>query len=69
MQGTVKWFNSAKGYGFIGREDGKPDLFVHHTAIDMPGYRTLKEGDRVEFDVEEQGRAGKPQAIFVKVIQ
>ena len=48
--GTVKWFNDAKGYGFISQEGGE-DVFVHHTAINMDGFRTLKEGERVEFDV------------------
>ena len=48
--GTVKWFNDAKGYGFISQEGGE-DVFVHHTAIQMDGFRTLKEGQRVEFDV------------------
>jgi CspA family cold shock protein len=50
--GTVKWFNEAKGYGFIKREDG-PDLFVHYTNIEGNGFRTLKEEDRVEFEVNE----------------
>jgi CspA family cold shock protein len=49
-QGTVKWFNNAKGYGFIGREEG-PDIFVHQSAIQAEGYRSLEEGQRVEFDV------------------
>jgi CspA family cold shock protein len=50
--GTVKWFNDAKGYGFISQEGGE-DVFVHHTAIQMEGFRTLKEGDRVEFEVTQ----------------
>jgi CspA family cold shock protein len=50
VQGQVKWFNSSKGFGFIGREDG-PDVFVHHSAILQEGYRTLQEGDRVEFEI------------------
>jgi CspA family cold shock protein len=50
--GTVKWFNDAKGYGFISQEGGE-DVFVHHTAIQMDGFRTLKEGERVEFDVAQ----------------
>jgi CspA family cold shock protein len=50
--GTIKWFNPAKGYGFIGRDDGQ-DVFVHYSAIQMDGYKTLKEGDRVEFSVEQ----------------
>jgi CspA family cold shock protein len=49
-QGTVKWFNNEKGYGFISRENG-PDVFVHHTAIVAEGFRTLNEGDRVSFEV------------------
>ncbi len=48
--GTVKWFNDAKGYGFISQDSGD-DVFVHHTAITMDGFRTLKEGEKVEFDV------------------
>jgi CspA family cold shock protein len=48
--GTVKWFNDAKGFGFISQESGD-DVFVHHTAITMDGFRTLKEGEQVEFDV------------------
>jgi CspA family cold shock protein len=50
--GTVKWFNDAKGYGFISQEGGD-DVFVHHTAIQMDGFRTLKEGEQVEFDVTQ----------------
>ena len=50
--GTVKWFNDAKGNGFISQEGGE-DVFVHHTAIQMDGFRTLKEGERVEFDVTQ----------------
>ena len=61
-KGKVKWFNNAKGYGFIGREDG-PDVFVHYSAIQLDGYKTLKEGDEVEFDVVE-GQKG-PQADAV----
>ena len=55
--GTVKWFSEQKGYGFISRDDGREDLFVHHTAIDGKGFRMLKEGDRVEF-TEAPGRKG-----------
>lgn len=55
-QGTVKWFNASKGYGFIARSNGE-DVFVHHTEIQSEGYRTLNEGQQVEFDVEE-GRKG-----------
>ena len=58
-KGQVKWFNNAKGYGFLGREDG-PDAFVHYSAIQLEGYKTLKEGDPVDYDVV-QGDKG-PQA-------
>jgi CspA family cold shock protein len=58
--GTVKWFNNAKGYGFLGRENG-PDVFVHYSSIQLDGYKSLKEGDQVEFEVV-QGPQGRPQA-------
>ena len=64
-QGTVKWFNSEKGYGFIA-VDGGQDLFVHYTAIAMEGYRSLEDGQRVEFEVG-QGPKG-PQAESVRVV-
>jgi CspA family cold shock protein len=51
-QGPVKWFNDAKGFGFIAQEGGK-DVFVHHTAIQQDGFRSLREGDRVEFEIVE----------------
>jgi cold shock protein len=63
--GTVKWFSNEKGYGFIARE-GEADVFVHHSAIDSTGYRTLEEGQRVEFDVVP-GQKGQ-QAANVKVV-
>ncbi len=50
--GNVKWFNSEKGYGFISQENG-PDVFVHHTAIQADGFRTLNEGQKVEFSIEK----------------
>jgi len=62
--GTVKWFNEQKGYGFIVRESGERDLFVHHSAIMGEGFKTLAEGDRVEFTVT-QGQKG-PAAGEVK---
>jgi CspA family cold shock protein len=65
MQGTVKWFNNAKGFGFIGRDDREADVFVHYTAILGEGYRALNEGDAVEFEIVE-GPKG-PQAANVKV--
>jgi CspA family cold shock protein len=57
IQGTVKWFNAGKGFGFITRDDGEKDCFVHHSAIQGDGYKSLNEGDRVEFDVV-QGEKG-----------
>ena len=51
--GIVKWFSEQKGYGFIEQEDGKNDIFVHHTGITGEGYRAIFEGDRVTFDVQE----------------
>lgn len=62
-QGTVKWFNSEKGFGFIAPADGGADLFVHYSSIQGGGFRTLDEDDRVEFDVT-QGQKG-PQASNV----
>jgi cold shock protein len=50
--GTVKWFNDSKGFGFITPTDGGEDLFAHHTAIQMNGFKTLKEGQKVEFEVK-----------------
>ena len=63
--GTVKWFNDAKGYGFISRE-GSDDVFVHHTAINMEGFKTLREEQQVEFSVE-QGDKGL-QAVDVRPV-
>ena len=51
--GVVKWFNNAKGYGFVKPDEGEQDVFVHFSAICMDGYKTLKEGQRVEFDVNQ----------------
>lgn len=65
-QGSVKWFSGEKGFGFIAPDGGGPDVFVHHSAIDGTGYRSLDENQRVEFDVS-QGQKG-PQADRVRVI-
>lgn len=64
LRGTVKWFNDQKGFGFIKPDDGGKDLFVHHTGILADGFRTLGEGDAVEYTVED-GKKG-PQATKVK---
>jgi len=64
-QGTVKWFNNEKGYGFIAVDDGE-DVFVHYSAIDSDGYRSLDENQRVEFQVT-QGPKG-PQAEGVRIV-
>ncbi len=64
-QGTVKWFNPDKGYGFIAVDNGR-DVFVHYTAIQMDGYRTLEEGQRVEFDIMNSDRG--PQADAVRAV-
>ena len=65
-QGTVKWFNAEKGFGFITRNDGEKDCFVHHTAIQAEGYKTLAEGEKVEFDVV-QGQKGPAAEKVVKI--
>ena len=65
-EGVVKWFSSEKGYGFIEREDGD-DLFVHYSEITMDGYKTLKEGQRVQFDVNE-GPKGLHAANLQRVV-
>ena len=65
-QGTVKWFNAEKGFGFIAQEDGGDDVFVHYSAINMQGYKALDENQKVEFDVT-QGPKG-PQAENVRAV-
>lgn len=64
MTGTVKWFNDSKGYGFI-EQDGGRDLFVHYSSIISEGFRTLSEGQRVSFEIEEDHRG--PRAVNVEV--
>ena len=64
--GTVKWFNADKGFGFIQQDGGGDDVFVHHSAIAISGYRELSEGQKVEFEVT-QGQKG-PQAQNVRPI-
>jgi len=66
MEGRVKWFSAEKGYGFIERDDGEGDVFVHFTAIQTEGFRTLNEGDRVEFEIV-QGPKGAQAASVAKL--
>jgi cold shock protein len=65
-QGTVKWFNADKGFGFISQDGGGPDVFVHFSAIQSSGYRSLEENQRVEFEIT-QGQKG-PQAEQVRAV-
>lgn len=65
-EGSVKWFNNTKGYGFVGRKDGGADVFTHYSSIQTDGYKSLKMGDTVVFDII-QGEKG-PQADQVKVV-
>ncbi|GAB2643469.1 cold-shock protein [Nocardia goodfellowii] len=65
-QGSVKWFNSEKGFGFIAQDGGGPDVFVHYSAVSGSGFKSLEEGQRVEFEVG-QGQKG-PQAQDVRAI-
>ena len=62
-QGTVKWFNDSKGFGFITRDDGGKDCFVHHTAISGSGFKSLREGQKVEFDVVEGQKGPAAQNV------
>jgi len=65
IKGTVKWFNNAKGFGFIGQENG-PDVFVHYSAVKSEGYKSLQEGDQVEFEIV-QGQKGPQADSVIKV--
>jgi cold shock protein len=63
-KGTVKWFNTAKGFGFLGRNDGA-DVFVHYSSIQAEGYKALKEGDEVEFDIIQGGKGPQADQVFL----
>ena len=65
-KGTVKWFSDQKGYGFVTPEDGSKDVFVHHTAIQGEGFKSLQEGQQVEFEVT-QGPKGPQASNVVKL--
>ncbi len=67
--GTVKWFNGEKGFGFISNDDQSGDVFVHFSAIQVDGYKTLSEGQKVTFDTEEDPKNGKIRAVNVCIVQ
>ena len=66
FKGTVKWFNAQKGFGFIVPDDGSKDLFVHYSSIKANGFRSLKEGDKVEYEIEQSDKG--PKAVNVTII-
>jgi CspA family cold shock protein len=66
MQGTVKWFDAAKGYGFIAPDGGGKDAFVHHSAIQMKGYKTLEEGDRVSFEIVKGQKGPQCENVMIE---
>lgn len=69
-QGTVKWFNAEKGYGFIANEEGGDDVFVHFSAIKMEGYKRLREGQKVSFTTEADPKnPAKLRAVDVEVVE
>jgi CspA family cold shock protein len=66
--GTVKWFNSQKGFGFIQPEGGESDVFVHISAVERAGMDTLKEGQKISFDIVADGRSGKSAAENLRAV-
>lgn len=68
MTGTVRWFNAGKGYGFIANDNGGDDVFVHYSAINGDGFKTLQDGQKVSFDIDEDSRQGKLRASNVSPI-
>lgn len=69
MTGTVKWFNAGKGYGFISNDENGEDVFVHFSAIQVEGFKTLKDGQKVTFDLETDSENGKVRALNVVPVQ
>ena len=63
-EGTVKWFNEKKGFGFIEQANGGEDVFVHYSAIQKPGFKTLREGEKVSFDIIEGDRGTKAENVI-----
>jgi len=66
--GTVKWFNGTKGYGFVAPEDNSSDVFVHISAVEAAGLRSLNEGDKVSYDLEVDSKRGKSSAVNLRVL-
>lgn len=69
MTGTVKWFNAGKGYGFISNDEGGEDVFVHFSAINVEGFKTLKDGQKVSFEAAIDEKSGKLRASNVTPIE
>lgn len=69
MTGTVKWFNAGKGYGFISNDEGGEDVFVHFSAINVEGFKTLKDGQKVSYDATVDEKSGKLRAANVTPIE